>query len=285
MYERKILGMLAKLMDVCATLGAGTNIPNILTYFNIGSRYQGLNRTDPHAVWSYQGWQIRNWKTASEGAFVKAFVDATPPGKFVIIDMDEQGQGQWHQWGNASFFGANFIWTAVHDFGGTDGMKGDLALINQIPFGAMRPASRQGTGVWGTGLTPEGIDQNPVFYEFMLETNFRTAPVGNITKHIDARSQRRYFGGKCTTGSTGPTGPTGPTGAGKAADAIQWAAGTAVATSAACETAGALLSEAWALLVDSTYGSSMPGKIGSVGGGCLFVCSMSIPPIIQKLSC
>ena len=31
-----------------------------------------------------------------------------------------------------------------------------------------------GANVWGTGFTPEGIDQNPVYYEFMLEANWRT---------------------------------------------------------------------------------------------------------------
>jgi alpha-N-acetylglucosaminidase len=44
----------------------------------------------------------------------------------------------------------------------------------------------------GTGLTPEGIDQNTVYYEFQAENNWRVAPVANITEHIILRSQRRY---------------------------------------------------------------------------------------------
>ena len=43
-----------------------------------------------------------------------------------------------------------------------------------------------------TGFTPEGIDQNPVYYEFMLERNFATEPVADITEHIVRRSHRRY---------------------------------------------------------------------------------------------
>lgn len=46
--------------------------------------------------------------------------------------------------------------------------------------------------VWGTGFTPEGIDQNPVYYEFMLGQNWRTEPVADITAFIAERSQRRY---------------------------------------------------------------------------------------------
>jgi|EP01046_Picozoa_sp_COSAG06_P039917 hypothetical protein len=34
--------------------------------------------------------------------------------------------------------------------------------------------------------------QNPVYYEFMLERNFATKPVADITKHIVERSHRRY---------------------------------------------------------------------------------------------
>ena len=73
--------------------------------------------------------------------------------------MSTDGDGEWKKWNNAAFFGAKFIWTTLHDFGGTDGMKGQLTHINQIPFAAQTAAVP--TNVWGTGYTPEGIDQNP----------------------------------------------------------------------------------------------------------------------------
>ena len=47
--------------------------------------------------------------------------------------------------------------------------------MNRIPFAALEaePALQaQGKGVWGTGFTPEGIDQNPAFYEFLIEQNW-----------------------------------------------------------------------------------------------------------------
>jgi hypothetical protein len=40
--------------------------------------------------------------------------------------------------------------------------------------------------------TPEGIDQNPVYYEFMAEQNFRATPEPNITAHVIQRAHRRY---------------------------------------------------------------------------------------------
>ena len=42
--------------------------------------------------------------------------------------MSVNGKGEWKKWNHASFWGANFVWTTLHDFGCTDGMKG--------PYGA-----------------------------------------------------------------------------------------------------------------------------------------------------
>jgi hypothetical protein len=119
--------------------------------------YAGLNRTDPDAIWSFQGWAIIDWQTPAQAASFGGFVAAVPQGKFVIIDMSVDGTGEWQKWNMASFFGAPFIWTTLHDFGGTNGLKGDLARINRIPFDGLLPTAN--STVWGTGATPEGIDQ------------------------------------------------------------------------------------------------------------------------------
>ena len=150
--------------------------------------YTGLNRTDPDAIWSFQGWAFVGWNSNQQGGFIKSFVESTPAGKFSIVDMSPDGDGEWQKWG-ANYWGANFVWTALHNFGGTDGLKGKLSHINEIPFAAIEAGAKN---VWGTGFTPEGIDQNPVYYEFMLEANWRTERVANITEHIVTRSHRRY---------------------------------------------------------------------------------------------
>ncbi len=80
--------------------------------------YMGLNRTDPDAVWSFQGWAIVGWNSWSQGSSMRGFVDSVPAGKFLVIDMSVNGEGEWQQWSNAAFFGAQFIWTTLHDFGG-----------------------------------------------------------------------------------------------------------------------------------------------------------------------
>lgn len=158
-----------------------------MAYRRATSAYQGLNRTDSSAIWSYQGWQIIGWESEAEAATFKGFAESTPPGKFVVIDMSTHGEGQWRQFNSSAFYGVNFVWTTLHDFGGTDGLKGNLGLINRIPFDA--PSTANPIGV---GATPEGIDQNPIYYEFIFEQSFRDEPVVDITSMVVERGHRRY---------------------------------------------------------------------------------------------
>lgn len=159
---------------------------DIMAYRRGEAAYMGLNRTDPNAIWSFQGWAVIGWSTTEQAAFLKGFVDSTPTGKFVVIDMSPNGSGQWKQWNNASFFGAPFVWTTVNNFGGTDGMKGDLSVVNKIPFDGIS------TSVIGMGATPEGIDQNPAYYEFVFNHNFRDGPLENLRSHMIERGHKRY---------------------------------------------------------------------------------------------
>lgn len=158
-----------------------------MAYRRATSAYQGLNRTDPNAIWSYQGWQIIGWESEAEAATFKGFAESAPQGRFVVIDMSTHGEGQWKQFNNSAFFGVQFVWTTLHDFGGTDGLKGNLGQINRIPFDA--PPSAH---VIGVGATPEGIDQNPIYYEFIFDQSFRDEPVADIASMVVNRGHRRY---------------------------------------------------------------------------------------------
>ena len=218
--------------------------------------YGGLNRTDPEAIWSFQGWAFVGWSKEEQGASLRGFVEATPQdddgyyNKFVVIDMSVNGEGEWEKWRDSSYWGARFIWTTLHDFGGTDGMKGDLTHINEIPFAGMPdPASSTkgtdlNTTVWGTGFTPEGIDQNPVYYEFVIGQNFREARVVNITTHVVDRSHRRY-------GLDAPNND---------------------------------VTQAWSLLVDSAYAQDLSVQdgtaVGKLGGSSQFAKDNATPSAV-----
>ena len=66
-----------------------------------------------------EGWAIIDWESQGEASDFYGFVSSVPQGKFVVIDMSTDGSGEWQNFNNAQFFGAPFIWTTLHDFGGT----------------------------------------------------------------------------------------------------------------------------------------------------------------------
>lgn len=63
--------------------------------------YSGLARSDPQATWMFQGWAIIDWDTREQGSSFYGFVNATPAGKFIVVDMSVDGTGEWQKWSNA----------------------------------------------------------------------------------------------------------------------------------------------------------------------------------------
>ena len=78
------------------------------------------------------------------------FIGATPPGRFSIIDMASDGRGEWHNLLTNGATGerdeilasTHFIWTSLHDFGGSDSLRGNITQANEIPFAALQPVMR-----------------------------------------------------------------------------------------------------------------------------------------------
>ena len=169
--------------------------------------YGAVARADgPQARWILQGWMLRiksigfgPSKGPMRGALalsrLKAYAAAAPPGNFIVTDMDETGAGQWVKWNGD--WGLPFIWTALHVFGGNMGIKGNLTEINAIPFEAPPLAPvREGydpkTQAVGVGYTPEGLDQNPAYYELLQEAAFKDVAESNVTHWLVRRAHRRY---------------------------------------------------------------------------------------------
>lgn len=73
--------------------------------------------------------------------------------------------------------------------------------LDQIPFDApplapvpegMRHTFNPATQAVGVGYTPEGLDQNPAYYELLQEAAFKLAPEPNLTAWLVKRAHRRY---------------------------------------------------------------------------------------------
>ncbi|KAG8239150.1 hypothetical protein J437_LFUL018950 [Ladona fulva] len=120
---------------------------------------RGMDRADPKAIWQ---------------------------GKLLILDLASETREQYTRLDY--YFGHYFIWCMLHNFGGTIGLYGVLDNVNELVY---EGRYGENSTMVGIGLTPEGIGQNYVAYDFMLETGWRTEPV-NMTKWFADYSTRRY---------------------------------------------------------------------------------------------
>ncbi len=85
-----------------------------------------------------------------------------------------------------SLYGTSFIFEVMNDFGGTNGIFGDLFNIGSRV--AIVGNDSDATSLAGAGISMEGIDQNPVYYELVLDSLWDKSggkrSIDNITSFI-----------------------------------------------------------------------------------------------------
>lgn len=130
--------------------------------------YRTMTSVDPLAVWLLQGWMFVKNPYWSDMA-IRAFLTAVPIGRILVLDLQSE---QFPQYGRTeSYYGQPFIWCMLSNFGGTLGMLGSVDLVFN---GISDTRMNESMTMIGTGITPEGINQNYGLYEFALEMGWYT---------------------------------------------------------------------------------------------------------------
>lgn len=148
--------------------------------------FKSMVNVDPGAIWLMQGWMFVNNPSFWRPAQIRALLHGAPIGKIIVLDLFAETSPVYQS--TESFFGQPFIWCMLHNFGGNHGLYGNVGSVNAGPFDAM---SFKDSTMVGTGLTPEGIEQNDMIYELMNEIGWRSKPL-NLTEWISGYSTRRY---------------------------------------------------------------------------------------------
>lgn len=127
------------------------------------SIYSAMKSVDNQSIWLLQGWMlVKNPFWSDE--LIEAFLTANPIGSMLILDLQSEQHPQYER--TKSFYGQPFIWCMLHNFGGTLGLHGSFQIINERVLEAQNMVN---STMVGFGITPEGINQNYVLYEFALE--------------------------------------------------------------------------------------------------------------------
>ncbi|XP_058464610.1 alpha-N-acetylglucosaminidase isoform X1 [Malaya genurostris] len=128
-----------------------------------GGIYRTMVEVDPTTVWLVQGWMfVKNpfWSDRT----IKAFLTAVPIGRMLVLDLQSEQFPQYVK--TNSYYGQPFVWCMLSNFGGTLGMLGSVDTVFERIH---ETRTNEQMTMIGTGITPEGINQNYGLYEFALE--------------------------------------------------------------------------------------------------------------------
>jgi len=154
---------------------------------NISSgTFASLQAADPDAVWMMQGWLFFAAESFWTDDRIQAYLGGVPDDSMIILDLYAEAAPQWQR--TNSFYGKQWIWCELHDYGGNMGMEGNLPELASGPLAALNTA---GSSMKGIGLTMEGQEGNEIVYDFLLDQAWSSTPL-NITSYVEAWVARRY---------------------------------------------------------------------------------------------
>ena len=87
-----------------------------------------------------------------------------PKGKLLLLDLEANAHPVYKY--TDAFYGHDFIWSLIHNFGQKPGVFGNLTSMAVGPVEARADAPSNFKGI---GLAMEGINQNFVIYELATE--------------------------------------------------------------------------------------------------------------------
>ncbi|PST83805.1 alpha-N-acetylglucosaminidase [Pedobacter yulinensis] len=149
--------------------------------------YQGMAKADPKAVWVMQGWMFWDKRDFWKPDVVKNYLSGVPDDKLIILDLFADEQPIWTK--TDAFWGKQWIWCMLHNFGGRNPLFGNLDYIGREPAEMVHDPNRGRLS--GIGLVPEGIEQNPVIYSLMLEHVWNDRPI-DVKKWLVDYTRSRY---------------------------------------------------------------------------------------------
>uniref|UniRef100_A0A182PUK9 Alpha-N-acetylglucosaminidase n=1 Tax=Anopheles epiroticus TaxID=199890 RepID=A0A182PUK9_9DIPT len=150
--------------------------------------YSTMVQVDPDAIWLLQGWMFVKNPFWSDRA-IRSFLSAVPLGRMLVLDLQSEQYPQYVR--TTSYAGQPFIWCMLSNFGGTLGMLGS---VENVFRGIRETRDNSSYTLLGTGITPEGINQNYALYEFALEMGWN-AELDSTERWFAEYAQARYGNG------------------------------------------------------------------------------------------
>ncbi|WP_316818123.1 alpha-N-acetylglucosaminidase [Pedobacter nyackensis] len=140
-----------------------------------------MQQNYPGATWVLQGWQ----QNPANGLLAGLNKDKT-----LVIELFGENTNNWEK--RHGYEGTPFVWSNVSNFGEKNGIYGKLQRFADEVYRAKN--SPYGSFLKGVGIIPEGIYNNPVAFDVMLELGWHVDHldlkkwIGNYTKYRYGKS-------------------------------------------------------------------------------------------------
>lgn len=139
---------------------------------------QAMQTYFPGSVWVLQGWQV------NPRAEMLAGLDRR---KVLVQELFGETTNNWEK--RKAYEGTPFVWCMITNYGERPGLFGKLQRYADEPYRARQGAYAD--YVKGVGIMPEGIDNNPVAYDLMLEVGWHQERM-DVSSWIREYTQYRY---------------------------------------------------------------------------------------------
>ena len=149
--------------------------------------FEGMKAADPDAVWVMQGWLFYSHRDFWKEPQIKGLLGAVPDDRMIILDLASEIEPIWKR--TEAFYGKQWIWNMLHNFGGNISMFGRIENVATHPAEALNDSTSG--KMKGIGLTMEGIEQNPVLYELMTDNTWRNTPI-DLKEWLKNYIENRY---------------------------------------------------------------------------------------------
>jgi alpha-N-acetylglucosaminidase len=149
--------------------------------------YSSMQAADSASIWVLQGWflyyQAKFWQEPQ----ARALLGAVPDDRMVVLDLWGDRHPVWQQ--RQAFYGKPWIWNVLYNFGGKVTLNGDLPRIAaNLDEVLQSPAKGRLTGL---GMMMEGLGNNPIVPDFVMDLTWRTGVPG-VEEWTEDYVGRRY---------------------------------------------------------------------------------------------
>lgn len=139
---------------------------------------KAMQRRFPGATWILQGWQV-NPRTEMLAGMDKS--------KVLVQELFGETTNNWEK--RKAYDGTPFIWCMITNYGERPGLFGKLQRYADEPYRAAH--GEFAPYLKGIGIMPEGIDNNPVAFDLMLEVGWHQDRV-DVSSWMEKYTQYRY---------------------------------------------------------------------------------------------